>query len=128
MPGGNYIKVGRDSTKSTYLIFSPPDEEIGTLARYLKIFEKYKVNLFHIESRPSVRVPNKYEFVVECAPSGELGSAISEIKDNSEYFNIITRNQRDDTGKIRTTKLSEFLEFYNLTILRFCTMVPKENS
>lgn len=99
MPGGNYIKVGRDSTKSTYLIFSPPAEQVGVLARYLKTFEKHEVNLLHIESRPSVKVPSKYEFVVECAPSEDLGSAIQEIKDQSDYFNVISRNYRDHKGK-----------------------------
>lgn len=98
MPGGNYIKVGRDSSKSTYLIFSPPAEQIGVLARYLKTFEKHGVNLLHIESRPSVKVPSKYEFVVECAPSGDLGAAIHELKDLSDYFNIISRNYRDNKG------------------------------
>lgn len=99
MPGGNYIRPGKDSTKSTYLIFSPPAEEVGTLARYLKIFEKHGVNLHHIESRPSARVPSKYEFVVECEHGGDILSAISEIKEHSEYFNVISRNYKDERGK-----------------------------
>lgn len=102
MPGGNYIKTGRDSSKSSCLIFSPPQtEEVGILARYLKIFEKHGVNLIHIESRPSTRMSSKYQFMVECAPGGDLASAIENIKDNSEYFNIISRNYRDDKGTIR---------------------------
>lgn len=39
MHGGNYIKEGRDSAKSTCLIFSPKEEDsVGALARYLKLF------------------------------------------------------------------------------------------
>lgn len=95
MPGGQYIKPGRDSTKSSHLIFAPHAEEVGILAKYLKIFEKYSVNLMHIESRASKRVPNKYEFVVECSPDGDLNGAIEEIKTNSEYFNVISRNPTD---------------------------------
>lgn len=39
MTGGNYIKEGRDSAKSTCLIFSPKEDEVGALARALKMFE-----------------------------------------------------------------------------------------
>ena len=39
MSGGNYIKEGRDSAKSTCLIFSPKEEdEVGALGRYLQLF------------------------------------------------------------------------------------------
>lgn len=100
MPGGNYIKPGRDSAKSTCLIFSPPAEQVGILARYLKTFEKHAVNLIHIESRPSARMPSKYEFMVECAPGGDMGAAISEIKGLSEYISIISRNYRDNKDTV----------------------------
>lgn len=115
MPGGNYIKVGRDSSKSTYLIFSPPAEQVGILARYLKTFENHGVNLLHIESRPSVKVPSKYEFVVECSPGGDLASAITEIKEQSDYFNIISRNYRDNKGKL----IFIFLQIISDSLLTF---------
>lgn len=99
MPGGNYIKIGRDSAKSTCLIFSPAAEEVGILARYLKVFEKNGINLLHIESRPSNRMPNNYQFMVECMPNENLNSAIAEIKDMSDYFNIISRDYKDNKGK-----------------------------
>lgn len=99
MPGGNYIRIGRDSSKSTCLIFSPPAEEVGILARYLKVFEKHGVNLLHIESRPSARMPNKYQFMVECTPSDTLGPAITDIKEMSEYFNVISRDYKDNKGR-----------------------------
>ncbi|KAF5278973.1 hypothetical protein FQA39_LY05651 [Lamprigera yunnana] len=100
MPGGNYIKPGRDSAKSVCLIFSPAAEEVGVLARYLKIFETRDVNLLHIESRPSARMHDGYEFMVECAPTGDIGSAIADIKSISEYFSIISRNYRDNKNTV----------------------------
>nr|AGM32659.1 putative tyrosine/tryptophan monooxygenase [Coptotermes formosanus] len=100
MDGGNYIKEGRDSAKSTCLIFSPKQEAVGALAKSLKLFEKHGVNLIHIESRPSARFPNQYGFMVECAPSGELGIAIETLREHSSYFNIISRNHKDNRGKL----------------------------
>lgn len=39
MDGGNYIKEGRDSSRSTCLIFSPKNEdEVGALGKYLQLF------------------------------------------------------------------------------------------
>lgn len=57
------------------------------------------MNLLHIESRPSVRFPNRYEFMVDCAPSNELGIAIETLRENSSYFNIISRNHKDNRGE-----------------------------
>ena len=39
MDGGNYIKEGRDSAKSTCLIFLPKEEAVGALANSLKLLE-----------------------------------------------------------------------------------------
>jgi phenylalanine-4-hydroxylase len=100
MPGGNYIKIGRDSARSTCIVFAPAAEEVGVLARCLNIFEKYGVNLLHIESRPSARILNNYEFMVECAPTGNLGAAITDIRNNSEYFNIISRDYKDNKDTV----------------------------
>merc|ERR1711971_361879 len=65
-------------------------EEIGALAESLKIFQKYKVNLLHIESRSSTRLPG-YEFMVELdQQKGEVAGALEEIKNASRYCQIIT--------------------------------------
>ncbi|KAJ8919897.1 hypothetical protein NQ315_006426 [Exocentrus adspersus] len=100
MPGGNYIKIGRDSARSTCLLFAPAAEEVGILAKYLAIFEKHGVNLMHIESRPSTKIPGNYEFMVECAPTGNLGDAIHDIKQKSEYLNIISRDYKDNKDSV----------------------------
>lgn len=100
MPGGNYIKIGRDSARSTCLLFAPIQEEVGILAKYLAIFEKHGVNLSHIESRPSAKLPDNYEFMVECAPGGNLGDAIYDVKQKSEYLNIISRDYTDNKDTV----------------------------
>lgn len=100
MPGGNYIKIGRDSAKSTYLLFAPPSEEVGVLAKYLNTFKKHEVNLLHIESRPSTKMPDLYEFMVECAPSGDLSGAIEDIKKCSQYLQIISRDYKDNKDTV----------------------------
>ncbi|XP_058792140.1 protein henna isoform X2 [Phymastichus coffea] len=101
MSGGNYIKEGTDSSKSTCLIFSPKEQdEIGALTRYLLLFAKYDINLLHIESRSSLRQADGYEFFVECAPGGDLGSAIKELQRQCGYFSIISRNYRDNLGTV----------------------------
>lgn len=99
MPGGNYIRVGKDSARSVCLLFAPQAESVGILANYLEIFKKNEVNLLHIESRPSAKIPDNYEFMVECAPTGNLGEAIYEIKQKSEYLKVISRDYRDNQGE-----------------------------
>lgn len=58
----------------------------------LKIFDEYGIDLTHIESRSSTRVPG-YEFLVECDSfeSPRLHEAIDIVKDKSEYFQVISR-------------------------------------
>ncbi|XP_044575444.1 protein henna isoform X2 [Cotesia glomerata] len=101
MEGGNYIKEGRDSARSTCLIFSPNEEdEVGALGKYLQIFSEHKVNLLYIESRSSLRKVNGYEFVVECAPGGNLGAAIEAVKAQCSYFSIISRNHKNNMDSV----------------------------
>jgi phenylalanine-4-hydroxylase len=100
MKGGNYIREGKDSTKTTSIIFSLK-EEVGALARTLQIFHTSKVNLLHIESRSSKRFPGEYEFIVECDTQGSNGNfvkAIEELKGASSYMQIISRNYKDNSG------------------------------
>ncbi|CAJ0568693.1 unnamed protein product, partial [Mesorhabditis spiculigera] len=46
-------------------------EEPGALAETLKIFQDRKVNLTHIESRPSKTHKGSYDILVECAPEAD---------------------------------------------------------
>jgi len=81
--------------KSINMIFSLT-EAVGALAEALKIFKENNVNLLHIESRSSVRVPG-YEFMVEIDSSvGDIEGAIKSLQDQSSYFKVITRNIADN--------------------------------
>ncbi|XP_023019067.2 protein henna [Leptinotarsa decemlineata] len=94
------MRLENDSALGTCLVFAPPAEEVGVLAKYLAVFEKYGVNLSHIESRPSTRMPENYEFMVECKPSGNIAGAINDIKNKSEYLKIISRDYKDNKDSI----------------------------
>lgn len=100
--GGSYIMEGHDGAeaKNVCIIFSPEMEEAGALAKMLKIFEEHRVNLLHIESRSSTRGPG-YEFMVECdGKGGTLGAAIEAIRERSNYFNIISRDYKDNEATV----------------------------
>lgn len=96
MKGGNYIKTGKDSQRSTAVIFSLK-EEVGALAKGLQIFQNHKVNLLHIESRSSLRSPGDYEFIIECdTNAGAVGEAIEALRESCTYMKIISRNYKDN--------------------------------
>lgn len=83
---------------SVSIIFSL-ENEVGALALGLKIFTKYEVNLLHIESRSSARLPG-YEFMVEIDTKvGNVESALNEIRKNATYFQIITTDYKDNSDK-----------------------------
>ncbi|TDG44453.1 hypothetical protein AWZ03_009149 [Drosophila navojoa] len=99
-----YIAEGVDmrEAKNTCLLFSPKDSSLssGALANTLAIFKKHDINLLHIESRSSLRVPG-YEFFVECdGRSGALGKAIEDVKEQCSYFNIISRDYKDNATAV----------------------------
>merc|ERR1719184_381802 len=65
--------------KSISIIYSLT-EAVGALAESLKIFKKHQVNLLHIESRSSIKVPG-YEFMVELdSTTGDIEGALEDIK------------------------------------------------
>ncbi|KAG4071537.1 hypothetical protein HA402_011691 [Bradysia odoriphaga] len=89
-------KTSSEDPQNTCIIFSMKDESAGALANFLKLFDEHKVNLMHIESRSSTRLPG-YEFFVECdTRSGNLGLAIEKLKEQCNYFNIISRDYKDN--------------------------------
>merc|ERR1711872_736429 len=85
--------------KSISIIFSLT-EAAGALAESLKIFKKYQVNLLHIESRSSIKVPG-YEFMVELdSTTGDIEGALEDIKTHSSIFEIFTRNYKDNAEAV----------------------------
>merc|ERR1719422_1977303 len=101
MGKGGYVRIGEEDD-STTVIFCLP-EKVGVLADALKIFQKHNVSMTHIESRQSQRYDNDYEFMVEfCAgeQGGDVAGVIDEIKKQSTYMNIISRNYKDNEDAI----------------------------
>ncbi|XP_046438619.1 protein henna-like isoform X1 [Daphnia pulex] len=91
----SYIMDNPTASNREILLFSM-QEEVGALARALKIFEDNKVNLLHIESRSSKRSIGDYEFIVEIdTVSGDVAAAIEGLKKQSSYFQIISRDHKD---------------------------------
>jgi len=111
---GKFIKEAKDSAKSISIIFSL-NEAVGALAESLKIFKRHQVNLLHIESRSSIKVPG-YEFMVEIdSAAGDIEGALESIKQESSYFQIITRNYKDNDEAVPwfPRKIQELDKFAN---------------
>ncbi|XP_060861120.1 protein henna [Metopolophium dirhodum] len=83
--------------ESITLIFSPGNDSVGTLAKALKLFKEYNVNLLHIESRSSDRIPDQYEFFVECAPGGNVPKVVEILKGTMTYCSVVSRNNVNDS-------------------------------
>merc|ERR1712025_590849 len=111
---GEFIKEATDGEKSINIIFSL-NEAVGALAESLKIFKRHRVNLRHIESRSSIKVPG-YELMVEVESSfGDVEGALSDIKSSSSYFQIITRDYKDNADSVPwfPRKIQELDKFAN---------------
>jgi len=55
------------------------------------------VNLLHIESRSSDRIPDQYEFFVECAPGGNVPKVVEILKGTMTYCSVVSRNNLNDS-------------------------------
>lgn len=82
-------------------------EKIGSLAKALKIFDEHKVNLVHIESRPSKIEKGRYEFYVDCKAnsSAELTQLMEELKNKCTYLHILS-------GDVQNTDNSESVPWF----------------
>ncbi|KAK7601044.1 hypothetical protein V9T40_008485 [Parthenolecanium corni] len=96
----NRIIIPKTTEQSTWLIFAPKSDSVGSLAACLNFFAKHEIYLLHIESRSSTRVASKYEFAVECAPGGNLKEAINSLRDSTTYLNVISRDYENQLGTL----------------------------
>lgn len=76
-------------------------DKIGSLTKALKIFDENKVNLSHLESRPSKIERGRYEFYVDCkAQSKEvLLRTIAILKTQTTYLHILSGDSPNDDVK-----------------------------
>jgi len=80
-----------ESSTKTSLIFSL-HEEVGALSKALQVFEKYGINLLHIESRLARQNKTDHEFYVECDNSmGSVADAIKQLRQESKYIHVLSR-------------------------------------
>jgi len=97
-----YIKEGNEierSGENTSLVFNLP-ETYGSLASCLQIFKEKGVNLTHIESRSSKRLPG-YEFLVDIEMGkGDVTGAMDEIKSQATYLQVITRKYKSTENAV----------------------------
>jgi len=95
-----YIREGKEKKgKHTSLIFCLK-EEYGSLASCLQIFKDHGVNLTHIESRSSKRLPG-YEFLVDIElGKGDIEGTMNEIKSHATYLQVITRQYKSTENAV----------------------------
>ncbi|XP_013396180.1 protein henna [Lingula anatina] len=91
-----------DTEGSTSLVFSVK-EEVGALAKALKIFEVHGVNLIHLESRPKKSDVHchEYEFFVAADNlKGGLKEAISDLEKSTKSFQVLSRGLKHEKNEM----------------------------
>jgi phenylalanine-4-hydroxylase len=89
-------------------------EEVGILARTLKLFEEHDINLSQIESRPSKRDEGSYEFLVICEEKAEkLDTVLDKLKENAKYVHVLSRSQEENTIPWFPRRIKDTDEFAN---------------
>ncbi|XP_060069239.1 phenylalanine-4-hydroxylase-like [Ylistrum balloti] len=111
-----YIEEEHDKNAIS-LLFSTK-EEVGALAGCLKVFKKHKVNLSHIESRPSKRGNDSYDFFVNCDSHQQatFRTMVDELRMRTTTLKILTRDGTDEgPGSVPwfPRKISELDRFAN---------------
>ncbi|XP_041452524.1 protein henna-like isoform X2 [Lytechinus variegatus] len=112
---GNSNSYRKEDSDSCTSIMFGLKEEVGVLAKTLKLFEERGVNLTHIESRPSKRMPGSYEFLVTSeAPPAELEETLNSLKDRVTYHQILSRtHDTKDSVPWFPRKIKDLDEFAN---------------
>lgn len=114
--GKTKTDTDNNKTDDTVTIMFGLQEEVGTLARCLKLFEDKNVNLSHIESRPSKRIIGSYEFLVSCLkPPGEtnVSKAIEELNEQASYVHMLSKSHQPNTTPWFPRKMKDIDEFAN---------------
>uniref|UniRef100_A0A8C7XF61 Phenylalanine-4-hydroxylase n=1 Tax=Oryzias sinensis TaxID=183150 RepID=A0A8C7XF61_9TELE len=97
--GSMYLEEETNKSGVISCIFSLK-EEVGALAKALRLFEDNGINLTHIESRPSRMNREEYEFFisVESSCSQALDDVIDGLrKEISGHVHGLSRNKQKDT-------------------------------
>lgn len=68
-------------------------EEVGALAKALRIFESHNVNLIHIESRPSKQSKGDYDFFIDCENTGGLNQVLDKLSALTKSITVLSRDK-----------------------------------
>ncbi|XP_074640101.1 protein henna-like isoform X2 [Tubulanus polymorphus] len=93
-----YLKDVKAKKDATCVVFTVSDE-VGALAKALKVFEDHYVTLEHIESRPSKTSSGDYDFFVSVDSSlPGFKSAIDDLQKRAQFMQVLHRNPDADEG------------------------------
>ena len=100
----SYVASDVDANAAHTTIIFTLKEEPGALAETLKVFKQKRVNLTHIESRPSKVHPGCYEIMVECAEDSDterVDEVILMFRRRAERAGLQVPRVHDHNSQIR---------------------------
>lgn len=112
--GSSYIRNVGEHGDST-VIFAIKDE-LGVLADILKLFQDHGINLKHIESRSSKKLPGHYEFALMFDGHHDASKLIEQLKKETAYLEVISREKENQSSTtvpwfpLRVRDLDKFAE------------------
>ncbi|KAM9328148.1 phenylalanine-4-hydroxylase [Pholidichthys leucotaenia] len=98
--GSMYLEEETDNKTEVISCIFSLKEEVGALAKALRLFEEKGINLTHIESRPSQMNKDQYEFFisVDSSCSQALDDVIDGLRTQiSGHVHELSRNKEKDT-------------------------------
>lgn len=112
-PGTSYIEEV-DTHGDCTVIFALQDG-VGVLAKILRLFLDYQINLKHIESRSSKRLPEHYEFVVVFDGHYDASKILERLKRETAYLEVISREKetKETTAPWFPRRIRDLDEFAN---------------
>uniref|UniRef100_A0AAQ5YFR5 phenylalanine 4-monooxygenase n=1 Tax=Amphiprion ocellaris TaxID=80972 RepID=A0AAQ5YFR5_AMPOC len=98
--GSMYLEEETDKKSEVISCIFSLKEEVGALAKALRLFEDKGINLMHIESRPSRMNKDQYEFFISV--DSTCSQALDEVIDGlrtqiSGHVHELSRNKQKDT-------------------------------
>jgi len=93
-------KEGSEDGNKCSIVFCIPDR-VGALCNLLKIFEKNKINLSRIESRPYKKEKGKYIFLIDFLGSlkdENVRIALKKVKEETDFFKFLGCYKEFSTG------------------------------
>ncbi|NP_001161629.1 phenylalanine hydroxlase [Saccoglossus kowalevskii] len=114
LPADSIYVPDRNGDGEVSVLFSLK-EEVGILARTLKLFEASGVNLTHIESRPCKKSKTEYEFLVTCRENedGKLQEVVKRLKEKATRLKVLSDDKAEDSIPWFPRKISDLDNFAN---------------